>query len=66
MFKPILYRSRLRRSVTKKENLVKYFLANILLQSMDETVNPCENFYQFACGKWIRNTKIQDDGSFPC
>jgi predicted metalloendopeptidase len=38
------------------------FLANDLLESIDETINPCENFYQFTCGKWIKNAKIQDDG----
>ncbi|CAF1105914.1 unnamed protein product, partial [Rotaria sordida] len=32
--------------------------ANNLLKSIDETVDPCENFYQFTCGTWLKNTKI--------
>lgn len=28
---------------------------------MNENVNPCENFYEFACGKYLRNTKLPDD-----
>jgi hypothetical protein len=39
-------------------------LANYLLESINETVEPCENFYEFTCGKWIKNTKIPDDGLF--
>ncbi|CAF1090903.1 unnamed protein product [Adineta steineri] len=33
-------------------------LANYLLESIDETINPCEDFYQFACGTWLKNTRI--------
>ncbi|CAF1075040.1 unnamed protein product [Adineta ricciae] len=35
--------------------------ANYLLESIDETIEPCENFYQFSCGTWLRNNRIPDD-----
>ncbi|CAF4131724.1 unnamed protein product [Rotaria magnacalcarata] len=37
--------------------------AHSLLESIDETVDPCENFYQFSCGKWIKNAKIPAENS---
>lgn len=27
---------------------------------MDETVNPCEDFYQFTCGNFIKNTVMDE------
>lgn len=39
-----------------------FFLANYLLESIDETVDPCEDFFEFACGAWIKKTRIPDSG----
>jgi predicted metalloendopeptidase len=37
-------------------------LADYLIDSIDESVEPCEDFYQFVCGTWLKNTRIPDDG----
>ena len=34
-------------------------LAGSLSSSMDLTINPCDDFYKYSCGKW------QDDHPFP-
>lgn len=34
-----------------------------IIQSADFTVDPCQDFYQFACGGWIRSNPIPDGKS---
>lgn len=35
--------------------------STIMRNSMDQNVNPCENFYDFACGNYVRNTVLPED-----
>ncbi|CAF1615486.1 unnamed protein product [Rotaria sp. Silwood1] len=35
--------------------------AYYLIESIDETVEPCEDFYHFACGTWLKNARIPED-----
>lgn len=35
--------------------------ADYLIESIDESADPCENFFQFVCGTWVKNTRIPDD-----
>lgn len=37
--------------------------AKNLLDYMDQTVKPCDDFYAFVCGKYIRDTKLPKDKS---
>lgn len=32
-----------------------------ILNSMDQSINPCENFYDFACGNLIETTELPAD-----
>jgi predicted metalloendopeptidase len=36
-------------------------IANSILENLDETANPCENFYQFSCGSFEKRVRIPDD-----
>lgn len=37
--------------------------AKNVMKWMDDSVDPCDNFYEFACGKFINTTEIPDEKS---
>ncbi|CAB4060968.1 MMEL1 [Lepeophtheirus salmonis] len=52
----------LKRKVCLSEDCVK--AAATILFSLDRSVDPCEDFYQYACGGWATRTIIQNTDRF--
>ncbi|CAF4231537.1 unnamed protein product [Rotaria sordida] len=40
--------------------------ANHLINSIDQSADPCDNFYQFACGTWLKNNETSENGKSNC
>ncbi|CAF0711924.1 unnamed protein product [Brachionus calyciflorus] len=37
--------------------------ANMILQNIDLSVDPCDNFYEFSCGNFLKTSRIPDEQS---
>ena len=35
-----------------------FFKAGELLKSIDDRLDPCDDFFQFACGRWMEHNHI--------
>ncbi len=38
-------------------------VASQIVEAMDRSVDPCQDFYQFACGGWMRKNPLPDGRS---
>ena len=47
----------------KINEILDVVLANVILKNMDRSVEPCDNFYKFACGGFLNSAAIPDDAS---
>lgn len=39
------------------------YTASEVIRALDEKQDPCDDFYEFACGGWIRNNPIPEGKS---
>lgn len=40
-----------------------YLVAGSLLSKMDQSIKPCDDFYTFSCGGWLKENPIPEDSS---
>lgn len=43
------------------EDHINFFLAARLMDAINKNVDPCDNFYDYACGSWERLNTIPAD-----
>ncbi len=39
-------------------------IASDILNTIDESVSPCDDFYHFSCGSWIQRTNIPEETGY--
>ncbi|CAO3633652.1 unnamed protein product [Cunninghamella echinulata] len=40
-----------------------YKISDNILNSIDFNINPCDDFYQYSCGSWLKNTHLDTNQS---
>ncbi|CAN7987888.1 unnamed protein product [Ixodes pacificus] len=58
-------KNRLKRRESKAPNVSSLSTCTsstrLVLESLDESVDPCDDFYGYVCNKWMRQNPVPDD-----